>query len=137
MGFIYEKVKEEDWELYNSFLPNYETADRFTRWVADKERNIYFFWIGGETREEENVYFLAWDDLKIFIYTKVRIYEETDNVDKAHIWINRILMPKAIKKDKKNINDTVEFIKEMLQIIYENQVFFEEISEVTFREDKY
>ena len=134
MAFVYEVVKEEDRELFNSFVPS-RKANSSTMWVIDRERNIYSFWIGGEIREEEKIYFLAWDNLNIYIYTKVRIYKETEHVYKAHIWINRIILPKVIKKDKKKINETVEIIKEMLQIRYENKVLFEEISEVTFREE--
>ena len=38
MALVEEKVKEEDWELYNSFLPNIEKADKHTRWVVDREK---------------------------------------------------------------------------------------------------
>ena len=132
MALVYEKVKEEDWELYNSFLPN-EKADRHTRWVVDREKNIYSFWIGGETREEEKIYFLAWNNLKIYIYTKVRIYVETEHGQKAHIWVNHISLPQVLESDEKKINEIIEITKEMLQLIYEYKVFFETMPKITFR----
>ena len=42
MALVYEKVKKEDWELYNSFLPNIETADEYTKWVVDREKKYIF-----------------------------------------------------------------------------------------------
>ena len=128
MGFIYEKVKEEDWELYNSFLPNYEMADRFTRWVADKERNIYFFWTGGEIRESMYEYFLAWDDLKIYIYTELRSGNEY-----IYIWIKQISIPKVLSNDNEKINEIVDMIKEALQIMYNNKIIFKKIVEPSLR----
>ena len=128
MAFIYEKVKEEDWELYNSFLPNYEKADEFTRWVADKERNIYFFWTGGEIRESMYEYFLAWDDLKIYIYTELRSGNE-----KIYIWIKQISIPKVLSNDNEKINEIVDMIKEILQIMYNNKIIFKKIVEPSLR----
>ena len=128
MAFIYEKVKEEDWELYNSFLPNYEKADEFTRWVVDKERNIYFFWTGGEIRESMYEYFLAWDDLKIYIYTELRSGNE-----KIYIWIKQISIPKVLSNDNEKINEIVDMIKEILQIMYNNKIIFKKIVEPSLR----
>ena len=68
MALVYEKVKKEDWELYNSFLPNIETADEYTKWVVDREKNIYFFWTGGEVRESIYEFFMSLDNLKVYIY---------------------------------------------------------------------
>ena len=69
MALVYEKVKKEDWELYNSFLPNIETADEYTKWVVDREKNIYFFWTGGEVRESIYEFFMSLDNLKVYIYS--------------------------------------------------------------------
>ena len=41
MALVEEKVKEEDRELFNSFVPN-RKANRHTKWVVDREKNIYF-----------------------------------------------------------------------------------------------
>lgn len=132
MAFVYEKVKEEDWELYNSFLPN-EKADRHTRWVADRERNIYFFWIGGEIRESIYEYFLAWDDLKIYIYIVEKMYKDNEDRRNAHIWINSISLPKVLSDNDNKVKEIVETIKVALQMQYTNEIIFEEVAEPSFR----
>lgn len=133
MGFIYEKVKEEDWELYNSFLPNYEKADEFTRWVADKERNIYFFWTGGEIRESMYEYFLSWNDFKKYICTETKMYKESTGEQNAHIWIKQISMPKILNNNNDKINEVVDMIPEILQMMYRSKIIFEEIVTPSFR----
>ena len=132
MAFVYEKVKEEDRELYNSFLPN-EKADEVTRWVADKERNIYFFWIGGETRECIEEYFLAWNDLKIYIYTVEKMYRDNKDIRTVHIWINTISMPNKLNNDKEKIKEIVDMIQEILQMTYKSRIIFERVVEPYFR----
>ncbi|MDE6208946.1 MAG: hypothetical protein K2M73_04615 [Lachnospiraceae bacterium] len=127
MGFIYEKVKEEDWELYNSISPRLK-AGKHTRWVVDKERNIYFFWIGGETREYIEKYFFTWNGLNIYIYIEVRCGKED-----VHICIKRISMPKVLSSNNDKINEIVDMIPEILQMIYRSKIIFEKIAVPSFR----
>ncbi|MDE6208948.1 MAG: hypothetical protein K2M73_04625 [Lachnospiraceae bacterium] len=127
MAFIYERVKEEDRELFNSFVKS-RKANKYTRWVADKERNIYFFWIGGESREYTKEYFLAWNDLKVYIYTEVKCGKED-----VHIWIKRISMPKVLSNNNEKINEIVDMIPEILQMMYRSKIIFEEIVTPSFR----
>ena len=127
MALIYEVVKEEDRELFNSFVPS-RKANRNTMWVADKERNIYFFWIGGETRENIYEYFLSCNNLKIYIYTEERCGNE------AHIWINQISMPKVLENNKEKLEEIVDIIKNVIDVMFEDTiVVFERIVNPTFR----
>ena len=127
MGFVYEVVKEEDRELFNSFLPS-RKANRNTMWVADKERSIYFFYIGGEIRESIYEYFLAWDDLKIYIYTEVRCSKED-----VHIWINTISMPKVLRNNNDKVKEIVKIIPDILKKMYKSKLIFEKVANPTFR----
>ena len=127
MGFIYEKVKEEDWELYNSISPRLK-AGKHTRWVVDRERNIYFFWTGGETRECIEEYFLSWYDLKIYICIEVRCGKED-----VHIWIKQISMPKVLNNNNDKINEIVDMILEILQMMYRSKIVFENKVTPSFR----
>ncbi len=68
MELVYEKVKEEDRELFNSFVPN-RKAYECTKWIVDREKNIYFFWTGGEVRESIYEFFMSLDNLKVYIYS--------------------------------------------------------------------
>ena len=69
MALVEEKVKEEDRELFNSFVPN-RKAYECTKWIVDREKNIYFFWVCGDYRDSSDIYFMSWNNIKIFIYTE-------------------------------------------------------------------
>ena len=99
MALVYEKVKEEDWDLYNSFLPNIETADEYTKWVVDREKNIYSFWVGGDYRDYTKIYFMSWNNINIFIYTK----SWSVVGEGIHMWINKVLI------NKKGISNDMSF----------------------------
>ena len=132
MALVYEKVKKEDWELYNSFLPNIETADEYTKWIVDRENNIYFFRIGGEVRECIDVYFMSWNNIKIFIYT------ESHSIvgGGTYMWINRILIYKMLDSESEIVEEIVDTIKAALQIQYENPIKFQKIVKPTFEEER-
>ena len=129
MALVYEKVKEEDWELYNSFLPNIETADKYTKWVVDRDNNIYFFWTGGEMRESMYEFFMSLDNLKIYIYTRIAKYVQGG----MYIWIDRISIPKKISDNNEKKEEIVSLVKEILQIIYNNKVVFQNVEEPVAR----
>ena len=42
MALVEEKVKEEDRELFNSFVPS-RKANECTKWIVDREKNIYIY----------------------------------------------------------------------------------------------
>ena len=130
MALVYEKVKKEDWELYNSFLPNIETADEYTKWVVDREKNIYSFWVGGDYRDSSDIYFMSWNNIKIYIHT------ESHSIvgGGTYMWINRILIYKML--DSKIVEEIVDTIKAALQIQYENPIEFQRIAKPTFKEEK-
>ena len=44
MALVYEDVKKEDWDLYNSFVPS-KKANDCSMWVVDRE-NKYIFLLG-------------------------------------------------------------------------------------------
>ena len=130
MALVYEKVKEEDWDLYNSFLPNIETADKHTRWVIDRENNTYFFWVGGDYRDSSDIYFMSWNNIKIYVDT------ESHSIigGGTYMWINRILIYKML--DSEIVEEIVDTIKDALQIQYENPIKFQKIANPTFKEEK-
>ena len=124
MALVYEKVKKEDWELYNSFLPNIETADEYTKWVVDREKNIYFFWTGGEVRESIYEFFMSLDNLKVYIYTQIRCV-----AGNMYVWIDRISIPKKISDNNEKKAEIVSLVKEILQILYNNKIVFQSVAE--------
>ena len=124
MALVYEKVKKEDWELYNSFLPNIETADEYTKWVVDREKNIYFFWTGGEVRESIYEFFMSLDNLKVYIYTQIRCV-----AGNMYVWIDRISITKKISDNNEKKAEIVSLVKEILQISYNNKIVFQSVAE--------
>ena len=132
MALVYEKVKKEDWELYNSFLPNIETADNYTRWVVDRDNNIYFFWVGGDYRDSSDIYFMSWNNIKIYVCT------ESHSIvgGGTYMWINRILIYKMLDSESEIVEEIVDTIKAALQIQYENPIKFQKIVKPTFEEER-
>ena len=131
MALVYEDVKKEDWDLYNSFLPSKKANDS-SIWIVDREKNIYFFRVGGEVRECIDVYFMSWNDTKIFIHTKS--WSVVGN--SIHMWIDRILIYKKLDSESKIVKEIVDTIKAALQIQFNNLIKFQRIANPTFAEEK-
>ena len=131
MALVEEKVKEEDWELFNSFVPNRKAND-CTKWIVDREKNIYFFWVGGEARECIDVYFMSWSNIKIYIYTESRIIVG----GKVYIWIDSILIYKKLDSKSEIVKEIIDTIKEALQMMYNNPIKFQRIANPIFEEEK-
>ncbi len=131
MALVYEDVKKEDWDLYNSFLPSKKANDS-SIWIVDREKNIYFFRVGGEVRECIDVYFMSWNDTKIFIHTKS--WSVVGN--SIHMWIDRILIYKKLDSESKIVKEIVDTIKAALQIQFNNLIKFQRIANPTFKEEK-
>ena len=131
MALVEEKVKEEDWELFNSFVPS-RKANECTKWIVDREKNIYFFWTGGEARECIDVYFMSWNNIKIYIYTESRIIVG----GRVYIWIDSILIYKKLDSKSEIVKEIIDTIKAALQIRYDNSIKFQEIANPTFEEEK-
>ena len=131
MALVYEDVKKEDWDLYNSFLPSKKANDS-SIWIVDREKNIYFFRVGGEVRECIDVYFMSWNDTKIFIHTKS--WSVVGN--SIHMWIDRILIYKKLDSESKIVKEIVDTIKAALQIQFNNLIKFQKIVKPTFKEER-
>ena len=131
MALVEEKVKEEDRELFNSFVPNRKAYD-CTKWIVEREKNIYFFRVGGEAREHIDVYFMSWNNIKIYIYTESRIIVG----GRVYIWIDSILIYKKLDSKSEIVKEIIDTIKAALQIRYDNSIKFQRIANPTFEEEK-
>ena len=131
MALVYEDVKKEDWELYNSFVPS-KKANDCSMWVVDREKNIYFFWVGGDYRDSSDIYFMSWNNIKIYVYT------ESHSIvgGGTYMWINRILIYKMLDSESEIVEEIVDTIKAALQIQYENPIKFQKIVKPTFEEER-
>ena len=131
MALVEEKVKEEDRELFNSFVPNRKAYD-CTKWIVEREKNIYFFRVGGEAREHIDVYFMSWNNIKIYIYTESRIIVG----GRVYIWIDSILIYKKLDSKSEIVKEIIDTIKAALQMMYDNSIEFQRIAKPTFKEEK-
>ena len=131
MALVYEDVKKEDWDLYNSFVPS-KKANDCSMWVVDREKNIYFFWVGGDYRDSSDIYFMSWNNIKIYIYTESRIIVG----GRVYIWIDSILIYKKLDSKSEIVKEIIDTIKEALQMMYDNPIEFQRIANPTFEEEK-
>ena len=131
MALVYEDVKKEDWDLYNSFVPS-KKANDCSMWVVDREKNIYFFWVGGDYRDSSDIYFMSWNNIKIYIYTESRIIVG----GRVYIWIDRVSIYKKLDSESKIVKEIIDTIKEALQMMYDNPIKFQRIAKPTFEEEK-
>ena len=131
MAFIKEKVLEKK-ELFESFDLTYDgkkrEANDSTSWYVDKERDIYFVYLGGGAWQVPNTYSLIWKNRKVIIDIDVR---PTEN--EVHWIIERINSSNQLKHQK---NDLINIIKEIAVVMYgERGVLIEAIPDVLFVED--
>ena len=131
MALVYEDVKKEDWDLYNSFVPS-KKANDCSMWVVDRETNIYFFWVGGDYRDSSDIYFMSWNNIKIYIYTESRSIVG----GRVYIWIDRVSIYKKLDSESKIVKEIIDTIKEALQMMYDNPIEFQRIANPTFEEEK-
>ena len=101
-------------------------------WVVDRENNVYFFWVGGDYRDSSDIYFMSWNNIKIYVYT------ESHSIvgGGTYMWINRILIYKMLDSRSEIVEEIVDTIKAALQIQYENPIKFQRIANPTFKEEK-
>lgn len=132
MAFVKEKILEENKELFDSFNLCYDGVKRevnkFTYWLVDKEREIYFIYLGGGALEHPYVYALIWKNRKVIITVESRSYKEN-----VHWLIESIKASKSLEQDKKAI---IEIIKEVVPITYGCEVIFEVFPEPVFVEEE-
>ena len=131
MALVYEDVKKEDWDLYNSFVPSKKANDS-SMWVVDREKNIYFFRVGGDYRDSSDIYFMSWNNIKIYIHT------ESHSIvgGGTYMWINKVLIYKKLDSKSEIVKEIIDTIKAALQIRYDNSIEFQRIANPTFEEEK-
>ena len=74
-------------------------------------------------------FFMSLDNLKIYIYTRIAKYVQGG----MYIWIDRISIPKKISDNNEKKEEIVSLVKEILQIIYNNKVVFQNVEEPVAR----
>ena len=139
MGFVYERVPREDWELYNSFELVYKSGDcekqkdyanENSSWYVDRDRDAYFIMTGALGREEVRYYTFVFAGKKINITACLerRFGKE----------MHKGYRVTGIIADKKLENLEKEFltmIKEALQVGWKNKLDFIDCEEIIYRDE--
>lgn len=113
MEFVFERVSEKDWKMYNSFKLSFNNrmliANKYKCWTADKERNIYLILLGGGAFDSPEEYSLIWNNKKIHIF----VYKEfvTSGLSESilHFRIENVIAPIELKQSK---NELIEILNE-------------------------
>ena len=126
MAFVKERIPEADKDLFNSFdVYDYDNREEHTKWspdskwVVDREREIYFFYVSGGHHLEQHPYQqydLIWrgEKVVIIIEKSVSISPTTENPMRLHCMYN-IVDIRASKALKKCEGELISLIKELLK----------------------
>lgn len=113
MAFIKEKIADNK-QLYDSFHLTYQGKKRevyeFSKWYVDRERDIYFEFLGGGTSDKPSTYAIIWEGRKVIIDVEVRVSKS-----EVKWFIEEI---KASNKLQYNENKIIEIIKEIVREMY-------------------
>lgn len=131
MAFIKEKVLEKNRELFESFNLTYDGKKRkvseATIWYVDKERDIYFMYLGGAL-ETPKTYELIWKNRKAIINVETR-----PSNDKT-TWIMDMIASKQLESQK---SDLMNILSEITFIMYKGKkVEFQLLSDIEFVGDE-
>lgn len=129
MAFIKEDVLEKNKEKYDSFGLKYDGKNREvnkgTQWHIDKERDIYWIYLGGGALERPYTYVLIWNNTRVVIDAEIR-----GTKTEEHWIIKKIKSSQELKIYK---NELIEIIKEAVQSMYcVKTVIFKAIPDITF-----
>ena len=126
MAFVKERISEADRDLFNSFdVYDYDNSEEHTKcspdskWVVDREREIYFFYVSGGHHLEQHPYQqydLVWKGKKVvmFIEKSVSRNPTPDNPMRMHSEYN-IVGIRAPMEFKKCEGELISLIKKAIK----------------------
>lgn len=133
MAFIYERVAEKDWELYNSFNLIYDgkklNANKYKAWTVDKERQIYLILLGGGAFEQPEIYAFIWKNQQIKVYISSKCIKNSDGQRTVHWNIENIVAPILLKPQKKMF---IEDLKKAIDVYLNCNFIIDNIPEPNF-----
>ncbi|MCH5196341.1 MAG: hypothetical protein J1F28_06490 [Oscillospiraceae bacterium] len=132
MAFIKEKVLEKNRELFESFELMFREekidASEFTSWYVDKEREIYFIWLGGGALQIPETYELIWKNRKAIITVEFRPSKE-----QIYCIINSIKASRQLEQQK---DELMNIIMEIISVMFNGKrIEYEMLSNFEFVEE--
>ena len=122
MALVREDVKQEDWEYFNSLNIQFEgkhiTADKYSTWVVNPEREVFFTTVCWGGRDYGDTYILIWGQSRIYVYVEARPTRLANGTREFCWLIEKITAPLTIK-DKRD--ELINLIKEVADINYDRR----------------
>ena len=129
MAFVYETIPEKDWGLFNSWKLKNTQGDLMILkegiapksycyyaekdWIADREREIYFVYLGGQNRGQFKVNALIWKGIKIIVTFQSKVtYAKEHSASILYYDVLEILAPKILNLQKAEI---VSIVNEVIE----------------------
>ncbi len=140
MSFVREKVPQDQWEYFNSLNIKYEgklrTANEYSIWVIDREREIIFTNTCLSGRDYGDSYILIWGEERIYIYVEAHTERQTEYAAKYCHWdIQCIIAPMSLKDRQAEL---IKLIRQIAEIHYDprstSTFVIDNIAEPQFKE---
>lgn len=121
MAFVKELVSEEDRVLYNSFaVYDYDhqcvhECHAHGTWLADREREIYFFYVSGGMLEHPEQYDLIWQGKTVVLFIEATISRIPLENNPIHLKCEYdVISVRAPKEFQDCREEMIDLIKEVL-----------------------
>lgn len=124
MTFVREHVPQEEWEFFNALNIQFErehiSADKYTTWVIDREREIIFTTVCWGGRDYGQTYILIWGKARVYNYVESHSIKLNDGTRELRWFIEKITAPISLK-DKSD--ELISLIKEVRILISQVKSF--------------
>ncbi|MGT2908225.1 hypothetical protein [Streptococcus dentiloxodontae] len=118
MAFVKEKIPEEYWGMLKE-LGVFDEYTRLKSWVADKDREIFFWYTKLASRDDDTTsYILLWEKHVVFLNTTVVDNSKLPTWDDNHEHLQKGLIQKEVNHIKIP-QSLASRGKELIQIIRE------------------
>lgn len=127
MAFVKERIPEADKDLFNSFdVYDYDNREEHTKWfpdskwVVDREREIYFFYVSGGHHLEQHPYQqydLVWNGRKAVVFLQKWLnYDTKTDGSQCSYYSYDIVNIRAPMEFKKHERELINLIKEAIEV---------------------
>ena len=123
MALVREDVRQEDWEFFNALNIQFERkhimANKYSKWVIDREREIIFTRVQTPGRDYGETYILIWGKARVYIYLESWSTQPGDDGRRKYHWdIQRVTAPIFLRNKR---DELISLIREVADINYDRR----------------
>lgn len=142
MAFVREHVPQDEWDFFNALNIQFESkhimANKYSKWVIDRDREIIFTLVGRPGRDYGRTYILIWGKSRIYLYVESRSVQPSENGVRTYHWdIKNITAPEHLKVKRKEV---IRLIRDVSEIENKDEIggvfVIDNIEEIQFVEGK-